>query len=565
MPAAMESCRRSEPGAVAAAGMSVVASSFPYASHPGVGLPPTPFLWSSRLSREQRVGDPARAPRHRTRSAAKELAVVLDLCHKAHHSLLSLAGVDEPWLCHRLVTMMAGCGGNNAANTSTNSGNSSSADTGSSDAAATDEAAQATEAAASDASASDEGKVLNIYCWNEEFKSRVTDHYPGYTEVDATTGTIGDVTVKWNITPNDDNAYQNNLDATLLKQADAAADDKIDIFLVEADYALKYVDTDYTMAVSDLGITDSDLSKQYQYTKDVVTDSNGVLKGVSWQGCPGVLFYNRDAAKAVLGSDDPSEVQNYVKDWDTFNDTAKKMKDAGYTITSSANDTYRVYSNNVTSKWVVDGKINIDDNIMKWVDDSKELVDAGETGTYELWSDDWKKGFYPEGNVFCYFGPAWLVNFSMAADTEGSIGYNGGWGATEGPQGFFWGGTWICAANGTDNQSLVKDIMLQMTTNDDVMKEIIEKDDDFVNNQDVIAEMADSSYSSKILGGQNPLGIYSAGVSKLDLSNLSAYDQGCNEEFQNAMKNYFEGTATKEEALDLFYKAVVEKYPELTY
>ena len=140
----------------------------------------------------------------------------------------------------------------------------------------------------SDASASDEGKVLNIYCWNEEFKSRVTDHYPGYTEVDATTGTIGDVTVKWNITPNDDNAYQNNLDATLLKQADAAADDKIDIFLVEADYALKYVDTDYTMAVSDLGITDSDLSKQYQYTKDVVTDSNGVLKrcfmaGLSWR------------------------------------------------------------------------------------------------------------------------------------------------------------------------------------------------------------------------------------------------------------------------------------------
>ena len=60
------------------------------------------------------------------------------------------------------------------------------------------------------------------------------------------------------------------------------------------------------------------------------------------------------------------------KDWDTFNDTAKKMKDAGYKMTASANDTYRVYSNNVTSKWVEDGnKINIDDNIMKWVDDSK--------------------------------------------------------------------------------------------------------------------------------------------------------------------------------------------------
>ena len=72
----------------------------------------------------------------------------------------------------------------------------------------------------------------------------------------------------------DDNAYQNNLDANLLAQDSAAADDKIDLFLLEADYALKYVDTDYTMPVADLGITDEDLKDQYQYTKDIVTDSN---------------------------------------------------------------------------------------------------------------------------------------------------------------------------------------------------------------------------------------------------------------------------------------------------
>ena len=456
-------------------------------------------------------------------------------------------------LCASMVaSMAAGCGSSDTADTTTTDNTASTPAT---------EAAPAADAgteAATDATASDEGKVLNIYCWNEEFKSRLEDHYPGYTIVDGTTGTIGDVTVKWNITPNDDNAYQNNLDATLLKQADAAADDKIDLFLVEADYALKYVDTDYTMAVKDLGITDADLADQYQYTKDIVTDSNGVLKGV--------LFYNREAAKEVLGSDDPADVQEYVKDWDTFNDTAAKLKDAGYKITSSANDSYRVYSNNVSSKWVTDGKITIDDNIMKWVDDSKELVDAGETSTAELWSDDWKKGFYPDGKVFCYFGPAWLVNFSMAAEDEGSIANLGGWGATQGPQGFFWGGTWICAANGTDNPSLVKDIMLQMTTNADIMKDIVVADDDFVNNKTTMEAMAeDTSYSSKVLGGQNPLAMYCAGVDGLDLSNLSAYDQGCNEEFQNAMKNYFEGNATKDEALDLFYKAVEEKYPELTH
>ena len=407
------------------------------------------------------------------------------------------------------------------------------------------------------------GKVLNIYCWNDEFQRRVTAHYPGYTKVDEVTGTIGDVTVKWNITANADNAYQNNLDTTLLAQEKAAADERVDIFLVEADYALKYVDTVNSVPVTELGITADDIADQYKYTQDIVTDSEGVLKGLSWQGCPGVLFYNREAAKAVLGSDDPATVQAAVKDWDTFVATADKAKAAGYNMVSSVMDTYRTYSNNVSTPWVVDGKIKIDANIEKWVTDSKKLVDAGMAGTHKLWSDEWSAGFYPAGKVFCYFGPAWLVNFSMAAEKEGSIGYNGGWGATEGPQGFFWGGTWICAANGTDNVDLIKDIMLKMTTDADLMKGIVVKDDDFVNNKAAMEEMANSDYSSKILGGQNPLKMYMNGVANLDLSNLSAYDQACNEEFQNAMKNYFDGNATYEEALELFYKAVQEKHPEL--
>lgn len=434
------------------------------------------------------------------------------------------------------------------------------------DDAATDDTADDAEEPADDTAAADEGTVLNIQCWNEEFKSRLTDHYPGYEEVDGTTGKIGDVTVKWTITPSDDNAYQNNLDEMLLKQADAAADDKVDLFLIEADYALKYVDTEYTMNVADLGVTEDDVKDQYQYTKDVVTDSNGNLKGISWQGCPGVLIYNREAAKEVLGSDDPATVQESVKDWDTFLATAKTMADAGYKMTSTVNDAYRVFSNNVTSKWVEDGKINIDANIKAWADMSKEMVDANETGTAELWSDDWSKGFYPEGKVFCYFGPAWFVDFSMAADTDGSIANQGGWGATEGPQGFYWGGTWICAATGTDNPTLVGDIMKQMTCNTDVMTEIVKADNDFVNNVPAMTQMAaDTSYSSAVLGGQNPLAMYCAGAENIDLSNMSIYDQGCNEEFQNAMKNYFEGNMSYDEAVDMFNKAVVEKYPELTY
>ena len=447
-----------------------------------------------------------------------------------------------------LAGMLTACGGNN------NSG------------AATTDTSSADGAAATTAAAGDEGKVLNIYCWNDEFQRRVKDHYPGYTETDATSGTIGDVTVKWNITPNQDNAYQNNLDEALLKQGDASADDKIDIFLVEADYALKYVDADVTVPVADLGITDADIANQYKYTQDVMTDSNGALKGLSWQGCPGVLIYNREAAKEVLGSDDPAEVQKSVADWDTFLKTAEQMKAKGYSMTATTNDAYRVFSNNVSGKWVQNGKVVVDPSIMKWVEMSKAMVDAGEVGsTSDLWSDDWSKGFYPDGKTFCYFGPAWMINFSMAADKEGSIANAGGWGATEGPQGFFWGGTWICAAAGTDNASLVADIMKQLTTNKDIMLDIVSADSDFVNNKPAMEEAATKDeFAFAPLGGQNPLAMFCNGAEKCDLSNQCEYDQGCNEEFQKAMKNYFDGNASLDDALAMFNSAIVEKYPDVT-
>ena len=181
------------------------------------------------------------------------------------------------------------------------------------EAPAADAAAETPAADEAATPAADEGKVLNISAWNEEFKSRLTDHYPGYEVVDGTTGKIGDVTVNWLITPNEENAYQNRLDELLLAQDSAAADDKIDLFLVEADYAVKYTDTDYTMPIKDLGITDDELKDQYTYTQDVVTDSNGVLKGTSWQGCPGVMIYNRAIAKEVFGTDEPADIQDKFK------------------------------------------------------------------------------------------------------------------------------------------------------------------------------------------------------------------------------------------------------------
>lgn len=96
------------------------------------------------------------------------------------------------------------------------------------------------------------------------------------------------------------------------------------------------------------------------------------------------------------------------------------------------------------------------------------------------------------------------------------------------------------------------------------MTDIVKADNDFVNNKPAMEAMAkDKTYQDAVLGGQNPLPMFCSGAEKVDLSNLSSYDQGCNEEFRAAMKDYFNGNATLEDAIANFKKNIVVKYPEL--
>ena len=84
-----------------------------------------------------------------------------------------------------------------------------------------------------------EGKVINIYSWNDEFRQRVEAVYPEVKETskDGTVTTLKDGTeIHWIVNPNHDGVYQQKLDESLLKQDSASADDKVDIFLSETDY-----------------------------------------------------------------------------------------------------------------------------------------------------------------------------------------------------------------------------------------------------------------------------------------------------------------------------------------
>lgn len=416
--------------------------------------------------------------------------------------------------------------------------------------------------------AAPEGKVLRIYCWNEEFQDRYNDYYADKLPEG--------IKVEWVITPNEDNAYQDKLDQDLLNQDSAADDEKIDIFLVEADYALKYVNTDYTLdVIGDIGLTEADTADMYQYTKDIVTDENGLLKGTTWQATPGLFAYRRSIAKEVLGTDDPAEVQAALADWDKFDDVAKQANDKGFKMLSGYDDSYRTFSNNVSAPWVDGTKIVIDDNLMRWVDQTKEYTDKGYNNKTSLWAPEWSADQGPEGKVFGFFYSTWGINFTLLGNSletstddggkaEVGNGVFGDYAVCQGPESYYWGGTWICAAKGTDNAGTIKDIMLTLTADKDTMKQITLDTEDYTNNQTAMSEIANSDYESAFLGGQNHIALFAEAAPLIDMSNISIYDQGLNEGFQGAFKDYFDGNATKEEALDNFYTDAIEKYPELT-
>ena len=417
-----------------------------------------------------------------------------------------------------------------------------------------------------------EGKVINIYSWNDEFRQRVEAVYPEVekTSEDGTVTTLKDGTeIHWIINPNQDGVYQQKLDEALLNQADAAADDKIDIFLSETDYVNKYTDADadVAMPLADLGIDPAtDLKDQYEFTKATASDMNGVQRGSTWQCCPGLLVYRRDIAMDVFGTDDPEAIGEKVKDWDTMKATAEELKAKGYYTFASYADTFRLYGNSIGDSWVKQGEtvINVDQKIMDWISDSKEWLDAGylDKTVKGQWNDDLNKSMGSASKVFAFLFPAWGIDFTLKPNWDGDAG---AWAVTNPPQEYNWGGSYVHACTGTDNPEHVKDIILAVTASEDNLLKISRDYSDFTNTTVGMQKAAgDDTFSSEFLGGQNPFVYFAPVAENIKIAPLSAYDQGCVELIQNAFSDYFQGLVEYDKAKTNFETAIKERYPDIT-
>ncbi len=205
----------------------------------------------------------------------------------------------------------------------------------------------------------------------------------------------------------------------------------------------------------------------------------------------------------------------------------------------------------------------VDQKLFDWAEMCKRYTEKGWLNGTDQWTDEWYYDQSARGKVFGFFMSTWGINFTLLGNA-GEEGF-GDWAVCEGPAAWYWGGTWIAGARGTDNKELVADIMRKLTCDRDNMVTITKETQDYTNTKSGMETIAKSAYKSDFLKGQNHIALFSSAAPKIDMSSAGPYDQGLNDSFMKAFADYINGTCDKDKALAEFYKSAVVKYPELTY
>ena len=401
-------------------------------------------------------------------------------------------------------------------------------------------------------------QVIKVYAMSNEVPNMIGEFLAKYPDLDA----------KYKIDAmycnNDNQGYETKLNAALKAGGDTAPD----LYVAEADYILPYTRGDFEAYAADYKDFIDDLDNKIKtagiagYTVDLGSNSEGTLKALCYQCTGGAFIYRRSIAKEVFGSDDQKTVEAAIgagtQSWDKFWEAAEKLKEKNIAIISGLGDIWNVCEKASSTPWVVDGKLKIDKSREEYIEIAKKLIDNGYTNDTTAWQPAWNADMINAGEkkVFGWFGPAWLINYVIAAQckTDDKPDEAKGWGdfaVCVPPVGFWWGGSWLCA-----NKNAVAD---------DAKKEFIQKFIEWVTldctkdglqygwaNQtlsitaakdtvasDTVMKMSDGSM--EFLGGQNPFQIFVDATSYASSKCKCEYDADLNGTFQNIVNEYAHG------------------------
>ena len=451
------------------------------------------------------------------------------------------------------ATLLVGCGGSDAPAAAP---------------AATDAPEAEAEAPAAEAAPSGDN-VINLWAFTDEVPGMVDkflEAHPdfGY-EVNST------------IIATTDGAYQPALDQALA----AGGAEAPDIYCAEAAFILKYSQGDasgFAAAYEDLGIDVAAKTKEAdiaQYTIDIGTrPDDGKLVALGYQATGGAFIYRRSVAKDAFGSDDPAVVAEAIGggsgSWDKFFEAAETLKSKGYGIISGDGDLWHAVENSSPTGWIVDGKLNIDPKREEFLDLSKKLKDNDYHNDTQDWQDAWFADMKGEGakDVLGFFGPAWLINYTLAPNCGGEAvgeGTYGDWAICEPPIGFFWGGTWILANKDTAKAEAVAEIIEWITLDSSEDGLQYKWANGTLNGEggtkDAVASgtvMANSNGELEFLGGQNMFDVFVPANQYANGKNLTQYDESINMYWRDAVREYTSGNKSREDAIAGFKTMVAD-------
>jgi len=431
--------------------------------------------------------------------------------------------------------------------------------------------------APADPAPADPGKtVLNIWSFTDEVPKMV-DKY-----LELNPDFAAKYEVKTTIIATTDGLYQPALDQALA----AGGADAPDLYTAEAAFILKYAQGDaakYAAPYESLGIDvagDIEKAAIAQYSVDIGTrPADGKVVALGYQATGGAFIYRRSVAKAVWGTDDAAVVAEKIGagsgNWDQFYAAAAELKAKGYGIISGDGDLWHAVENSSEAGWIVDGKLTIDPKREAFLDLSKELKDNGYHNDTQDWTDAWYADMKGTGEkeVLGFFGPAWLINYTIAPNCGGAAvgeGTYGDWAVCAPPVGFFWGGTWLLANDASPNKEAVGEIIHWITLNcteDGLQYKWANGTEDWDNDpstptaKDSVASgtvMEISTGDLEILGGQN---MFDAFVPANEYANgkcLTQYDETINSYWRDAVRQYTAGAMTRDEAIQFFKQQVAD-------
>ena len=439
-------------------------------------------------------------------------------------------------------------------------------------AASNDTAAPAADSASADdaaapAPAESGDNVINLWSF--------TDEIPGMVDKFLEANPDFGYTVNTTIIATTDGAYQPALDQALA----AGGAEAPDIYAAEAAFVLKYAQgdaSDFAAAYEDLGIDvatglkDADIA---QYTVDIGTrPSDGKLVALGYQATGGAFIYRRSIAKDTFGTDDPAEIAKIIGagsgSWDDFFKAAEQLKAKGYGIVSGDGDVWHAVENSSDKGWIEDGKLVIDPKREAFLDISKTLKDNDFHNDTQDWQDAWfadMKGEGPKG-IFGFFGPAWLINYTLAPNCGGEAvgeGTYGDWAVCAPPIGFFWGGTWVLANKNTTKAEAVGQIIEWITLNSTEDGLQYKWANGTLNGEggtkDCVASgtvMSKSNGELDFLGGQNMFDAFVPANAYANGKNLTQDDETINQYWRDAVREYTSGNLSRDDAIAAFKQNV---------